>query len=122
VSGLPPLRVPAGSLSELGAVEVRAVRLLPTPDGMRREVLVLRDAEGEVRAYRNLCKHLPILLDAGSRKYLSADGRELLCNTHGARYRREDGLCVHGPCKGASLDAVPVVVEGDALLVLDDGH
>lgn len=122
MSALPPMRVPAGSLCELGATEVRAVRLLPTSNGMRREVLVLRDANGEVRAYRNLCKHLPILLDAGSRKYLSADGKDLLCNTHGARYRRDDGLCVHGPCKGASLDAVPIVVEGDALLLLDDGR
>ena len=89
---------------------------------MRREVLVLRDSDGAVHAYRNLCKHLPILLDAGSRKYLSADGTELLCNTHGARYRREDGFCVFGPCAGASLDRVIVVVEGDELLVVDDGH
>lgn len=122
MSQAPPIRVLAGSLSGLGAGEVRAVRLTPTPDGMRREVLVLRDAEGVVRAYRNLCKHLPILLDAGSRKYLTPDGTELLCNTHGARYRREDGFCVHGPCEGASLDRVPFVVEGDCLVVLDDGH
>ncbi len=118
----PPIRVPAGSLSALGAGEVRPIRLKPTPDGMRREVLVLRDAGGVVRAYRNLCKHLPILLDAGSRQYLTPDGTELLCNTHGARYRREDGFCVHGPCSGASLDPVPLVVDGDSLVVLDDGH
>ena len=83
---------------------------------------MLRDADGALRAYRNLCKHLPILLDAGSGQYLTPDGRELLCNTHGARYRREDGLCVHGPCMGASLEEVPLLVEGDSLVVLDDGH
>lgn len=117
-----PSRVSAGTLEGLRDGEVRAVRLPPTPDGLRREVLVLRDANGALRAYRNLCKHLPILLDAGSGEYLTPDGRELLCNTHGARYRREDGLCVHGPCAGASLDQVPLLVEGDSLVVLDDGH
>ncbi len=122
MSGSTPSRVPAGKLSGLRASEVRAVRLPPTPDGLRREVLVLRDADGALRAYRNLCKHLPILLDAGSGQYLTPDGRELLCNTHGARYRREDGLCVHGPCMGESLEEVPLLVEGDSLVVLDDGH
>ncbi len=117
-----PIRHEAGPLAALRPGEVRAVRFAPSVDGMRREALVLRDESGEVRAFRNLCKHLPILIDAGSRRYLTPDGRELLCATHGARFRLTDGLCVHGPCKGASLDPVPVVREGDALFVIDEGR
>ena len=49
MSGSTPSRVPAGKLSGLRASEVRAVRLPPTPDGLRREVLVLRDADGALR-------------------------------------------------------------------------
>ena len=112
----------AGSLAALAPGEVRAIRFAPSAEGMRREALVLRDERGDVRAFRNLCKHLPILLDAGSRRYLTPDGTALFCATHGARYRLEDGLCVHGPCKGASLDAVPIEREGDALFVIDDGR
>ena len=119
---MPPVRFPAGSLATLSPGEVRAVRFAPSAGGMRREALVLRDASGTPRAFRNVCKHLPILLDAGSRRYLTPDGAELLCATHGARFRREDGLCVHGPCKGASLDAVPLEHDGDALFVIDDGR
>lgn len=120
----PGLRVrhEAGSLASLQSGEVRAIRFAPSTEGMRREALVLRDERGEVRAFRNLCKHLPILLDAGSRRYLTPDGAALFCATHGARYRLEDGLCVYGPCKGASLDAVRIEREGDALFVVDDGR
>lgn len=116
-----PTRVPGGALHELQQGEVRAVRFTPTPDGMRREVLVLRDADGVVHAYRNRCQHLPILLDAGSRQYLTPDGTHILCNTHGARYRREDGFCVSGPCVDKSLERVAFVVEGDSIVLLDDG-
>lgn len=117
-----PTRVPAGRLSSLRAGQVRAIRLAPTADGLRREVLVLRDAGGVVHAYRNLCKHLPILLDAGAREYSTPDGTQLLCQTHGARYRLDDGLCVHGPCEGEALDRVSLLIEGDRLVVLDDGR
>ena len=116
------VRYEAGSLSALRPGEVRAIRFAPSAEGMRREALVLRDDTGEARAFRNLCKHLPILIDAGSRRYLTSDGRELLCATHGARFRLSDGLCVHGPCRGASLEAVPLERDGDALYVVDDGR
>ena len=122
MSAGPRVRHEAGSLATLVPGEVRAIRFAPSAEGMRREALVLRDERGDVRAFRNLCKHLPILLDAGSRRYLTPDGAALFCATHGARYRLEDGLCVHGPCKGASLDPVPLEREGDALFVVDDGR
>jgi nitrite reductase/ring-hydroxylating ferredoxin subunit len=34
-------------------------------------------------------------------------------------FRFDDGKCVDGPCKGASLDAVKVKIDSDALVVFD---
>jgi nitrite reductase/ring-hydroxylating ferredoxin subunit len=58
-----------------------------------------------------------IPLDAGSRQFL-ADG-QLQCATHGARYRRSDGLCVAGPCRGTSLRALPIELSAGVLFVVD---
>ena len=44
--------------------------------------------------------------------------RYLVCNSHGARYRPEDGLCVSGPCEGSHLRELPLVVE-DGVVFLE---
>lgn len=96
------------------------VRVVPLPvgtvlDGMpAREALVVLDDTGAVRAFANVCQHVPIPLDAGSRRFLDEEGF-LVCATHGALYRRSDGLCVQGPCRGRSLSPVAVVEHGDEL-------
>ena len=36
------------------------------------------------------------------------NGHYLICSMHGARYRPDNGLCIAGPCQGASLHPVPV--------------
>ena len=74
--------------------------------GLPIDGLVVRTPAGELRAYINVCKHIPIPLDSGSGEFLTADGSHLFCGTHGATFRLEDGMCVHGPCKGVPLDAV----------------
>ncbi|MBX3245685.1 MAG: Rieske 2Fe-2S domain-containing protein [Myxococcales bacterium] len=89
--------------------------------GLPREALVLRDADGVLRGYVNQCKHLPIPIDAGSREFFDEVGEHLLCGTHGALFRLDDGMCVAGPCEGLPLD--PVEVEengGDVFVVADD--
>lgn len=114
-------RVFVGLLCELGPASVRVVALAPDELGKPREVLVVRDASGTPRAYRNVCRHLPIPLDAASRSFLvhSERGPELLCATHGAHYRLSDGECVVGPCKGKALYAMELELVGDELFVVD---
>jgi len=43
-------------------------------------------------------------------RFATPDGRHRVCGEHGALYRPDDGLCVAGPCLGARLRALPVVV------------
>jgi nitrite reductase/ring-hydroxylating ferredoxin subunit len=115
-------RVRACRAADVDAERVVPVRLAPSELGLRREALVLRDERGELRVYRNLCKHLPISLDAGMGTFTTKSGEHVLCVTHGARYRREDGLCVHGPCRGTSLDAVPFEIDDGDVVLLDNGR
>jgi nitrite reductase/ring-hydroxylating ferredoxin subunit len=70
--------------------------------------------KGEIVAYENLCRHLPITLDYGDGEFFSNDGSLFVCQTHGAFYEPKSGLCVAGPCTGASL--IPLETEQT------DGH
>ncbi|MFV2071197.1 MAG: Rieske (2Fe-2S) protein [Thermoanaerobaculales bacterium] len=80
--------------------------------------ILIRRADGEIRAYKNECRHLPMRLDDREpREFWDPSGTFLVCNSHGARYRPSDGLCVAGPCKGSHLRSLPVVVrDGEVFL------
>ncbi len=58
------------------------------------------------RVFWNVCQHLPIPLDAGAGSL--PPGPLLICTTHGAAYRKDDGYCERGPCKGTTLESVAV--------------
>lgn len=88
---------------ELTTGVIRSANLGHDDSGLPIMALVLRDETGAVRAYRNLCRHLPVPLDGGTGELLSKDGAHLICGTHGATYRLIDGYCVEGPCEGLAL-------------------
>ncbi|NLY95646.1 MAG: Rieske 2Fe-2S domain-containing protein [Myxococcales bacterium] len=85
--------------------------------GAPEQAIVVADAHGDVHAYRNRCRHLPIPLDAGTERIVLDDGDHLTCVTHGARYRVSDGYCVEGPCAGAWLEPIRVRVEGGSVVL-----
>lgn len=74
-------------------------------------LIVLRQG-GQVSAYHNVCPHAGRRLDWAPGKFLLKDGI-LVCAAHGAAFAADNGLCTSGPCKGASLAAVPVAVVDD---------
>jgi nitrite reductase/ring-hydroxylating ferredoxin subunit len=89
-------------------------------DGIRREGFLVWTAAG-LRGYENLCRHLPVKLDAGSKHFLSREKKFILCQQHGALYEPETGRCTRGPCEGASLKALPIEVrEGKVYLLVTD--
>lgn len=93
---------------------MRTVDLGRDADGAPFVALVLRDTNGTIVAYRNLCRHLPVPLDGGTGDLLSSDRRHLVCGTHGATYRLNDGYCIEGPCEGLSLQRLSVQIrQGD---------
>jgi nitrite reductase/ring-hydroxylating ferredoxin subunit len=72
-----------------------------------------------LRAWVNRCAHLPLTLDMGSGEFFTAEGSELQCSHHGARYALDSGLCLWGPCKGRSLEPIPFDASDPEFLVLD---
>lgn len=72
-------------------------------------IVVALDASGKPRVYRNECMHIAIPLGLFAESV--RDGDTLLCATHGARYRIEDGYCFEGPCVGQVLEEVPFVID-----------
>ncbi len=56
--------------------------------------------EGQVHAYLNRCTHVAMELDWQPNQIFDDTGQWLLCASHGAAYRPDDGSCAGGPCKG----------------------
>jgi nitrite reductase/ring-hydroxylating ferredoxin subunit len=76
------------------------------------EGILLKLKDGQLRAYKNECRHLPMRLDDREpRDFWDPSRTHLVCNSHGARYRPSDGLCVGGPCEGSHLRPLPIVVD-----------
>ncbi len=111
-------RVRACDRAALQPGQVLACGLPPGTDKRPREALLLLGSDGEPRAYVNRCRHLPIPIDAGSRRYLTNDKQHLLCGTHGALFQLDDGMCVAGPCLHLALESLPIEIHDGALFVL----
>ena len=108
------------ALSELTTGEARIVELKrPGGRGPRRQAMVVKLDSGELRAYHNVCKHLPVPLDSFRGRVLADDKTHFLCRTHGACFRLDDGVCYEGPCRGDSLDPIAVRVDQGTLEVED---
>jgi len=82
----------------------------------RLDVVVVR-RDGIVRAYANSCPHQGTPLETFPDRFLSGDGKLLICSTHGARFRVENGLCVSGPCLGKSLKTLACVIDDGAVVI-----
>jgi len=76
-----------------------------------------------VWVYVNSCPHIGVPLDPVPDRFLDRKREHVVCSTHGARFRIEDGFCTTGPCYGESLEAVPHRVDdqGRVLVAQDAG-
>jgi nitrite reductase/ring-hydroxylating ferredoxin subunit len=109
-------RVRVGPLAALGVLPRLVDLTAAGPHGP--QAIVLRDRTGTLQAYLNRCQHLPVPLDAASGELLADDRVHLICLTHGATYRPEDGLCVEGPCEGEHLERLALETKDGTLWVV----
>lgn len=93
-------------LDDLPEGEAVALDVL-LPDG-EENLIVLRRGD-QVRAWLNICPHAGRRLDWAPGRFLLDKGL-LVCATHGASFRTDDGACVGGPCRGDRLRAVALEV------------
>ena len=73
------------------------------------EFFVIRRGD-DVFGYINACPHVGVPLDFRPHRFLTPDKSYILCSTHGALFGIETGLCARGPCRGDSLEKLPVEV------------
>lgn len=74
--------------------------------------------EGDaVYAYENHCVHAGHPLNWSPDRFLSKDGRAIVCASHGAMYEISTGRCFAGPCRGKSLRRVECEVRNGEVYV-----
>ena len=76
--------------------------------------------KGNIFAYENTCRHIPITLDYGDNRFFDSTGETLMCQTHGAIYEPDTGLRVRGPCAGESLFALEIVEENGVVWFIEE--
>ena len=87
-----------------------AISVVIGEGGSRLDIMIVRRGD-EIWAYENSCPHQGTPLETFDERFLTADKKRLLCSTHGAEFRIEDGRCLKGPCKDQGLHALPVFVD-----------
>lgn len=87
-----------------------AVSMVMGDGGSRLDILIVRRGD-EIWAYENSCPHQGTPLETFDARFFTTDKKRLLCSTHGAEFRIEDGRCLKGPCKDLALRVLPVFVD-----------
>ena len=105
------------ALIALDAIPDGAARGVTVESGGAKRELILVRRGARVLAYVNACPHLGTPLETFPDKFLDHTGTRLMCSTHGASFRIEDGYCLRGPCLGRALVAAPAAVV-DGMVVL----
>jgi nitrite reductase/ring-hydroxylating ferredoxin subunit len=106
---------PSAQLAESAA----GVRFTLASQGGEEKGFAIRHL-GEVRGYVNRCPHLGTELDWNPGEFFDIPGVYLICSTHGAMFEPKTGLCVAGPCRGASLEPLAMREQGGGIFLRDD--
>jgi len=98
------------------------------PDGAARgfavgarplRILVARRGDA-FHGYVDRCPHVGTPLAWSPDEYMDRERTFLLCSTHGALFRVNDGVCVAGPCQGDRLEPFPIAVRDGVVFALDE--
>ena len=71
----------------------------------------------EIYAYQNYCVHAGHPLNWKPDSFLTPDGGQIICASHGAVYEIKSGVCLAGPCPGKKLRALDVEIRDGTVVV-----
>lgn len=106
-------------LCRLDDIADGAAKSFPPAEGGFTGLFAVRQG-GDVFVYVNSCPHIGVPLDWAPDRFLTGDGRRIVCATHGAEFGIADGVCVRGPCLGDRLEAVMIEIKDGEILVPED--
>jgi nitrite reductase/ring-hydroxylating ferredoxin subunit len=108
------------AMSDIPSQKARGFQLMRVDeDGTARpwSIIVVRWGR-QVFGYVNKCPHDGVNLDWERNQFLDPNGIRLMCGKHGAQFELGTGMCLEGPCKGRSLQAVELsVIDNDICVV-----
>lgn len=110
---------PMRTLCRLDDLPEGASKGFPPAPGGFAGLFAVRQGD-TVHVYVNACPHLGVPLDWMPDRFLSTDGRRIVCATHGAEFRIADGLCLQGPCQGDHLEPVMIQIKDGTVWVPED--
>ena len=87
--------------------------------GTEREAIFVIRWHGVLCGYRNECPHVGTPLDWPENRFFDTENEFLMCGTHGAVFRPDDGTCIEGPCTGRSLARIAWRVEDGVIFKVD---
>ena len=90
----------------------------PAPGGFTG-LMAVRQGEA-IYVYVNSCPHIGTPLDWTPDRFLSADGKHLICATHGATFSIVSGECTAGPCRGDFLEPIRFEIKEGVVYVPHD--
>ncbi len=111
--------------SEQGLIAIESADLVDGGKGIRFALPALGEFvtgfvvrfQGRPYAYVNQCAHVSVELDWNEGDFFAAQQDFLICSTHGAHYRPDNGFCVMGPCKGKSLKPIKVIEQNQKIII-----
>ena len=104
---------PSAALAESGT----GMRFRIHPQDAEEKGFAVR-ARGKVVAYVNRCPHVGTELDWQPGEFFDLAGLYLVCSTHGALFEPGTGMCVAGPCRGASLEPLAIREQGGEVVLV----
>lgn len=89
------------------------------PHGAGRDTLFIVRQGATLHGWHDQCPHEGVTpLPWQRHRYLNARGTRIVCFAHGAQFDIATGVCILGPCRGASLMpvALRVTASGEVFL------
>lgn len=114
--GAPPPGTPLCQADEIA--EPGAKGFVFGSGAARFEMFIVR-RKGRFYGYVNVCPHQFTPLDTFPEQFLSSARDRIICSTHGAEFRIEDGFCISGPCEGRALQPVPLRLAAGTLYIAE---